>query len=282
MQLSADDFADSIREIDGSKDELAFRDGEATKRACPQCTQPMTACSLTLGSHTIEGDRLMRCKSHGVWVPRDVMTAAYARASRRGGFRGLGATASAQPFRTGGVVGGDAGSFIGNMPSAHSGMSAAMAGIAKAFGGGGSASSGLAISQWQQHRPRAHTLFVSAHKDLALDCPACRVALAYQGDRWACSKCQGLFIESEALVAMVREMAMGPWELPRSAGKPGERACPICKTPMTVELLEGVTTDHCDIHGVWFDEHELQQALHHSSPPPPGVVAWLKRLFGRR
>jgi Zn-finger nucleic acid-binding protein len=157
-----------------------------------------------------------------------------------------------------------------------------MASIANAFGGGGTASAGLAISHWGEQRPRAHTLFVSAHKNVKLECPACRLALAYQGDRWGCQKCRGLYVENEALVAMVREMALAPWELPASSGKPGERACPICKTPMRTELLEGVTVDRCDIHGVWFDEHELEQALHHSSPPPPGLGAWLKRLFVRR
>jgi Zn-finger nucleic acid-binding protein len=158
-------------------------------------------------------------------------------------------------------------------------MSGAMAGIASAFGGGGPASGGLAISHWKQHRPRAHTLFVSAHKDVKLDCPACRVPLAYHGDRWACGTCRGLFVENEALVALVREMALAPWELPALAGRPGDRACPICKTPLIVEVLEGVTIDRCDVHGVWFDDRELEQALHHSSAPPDGLVAWLKRLF---
>lgn len=50
---------------------------------------------------------------------------------------------------------------------------------------------------------------------------------------------------------------------------------------MIVEVLEGVTIDRCDVHGVWFDDPELEQALHHSSAPPDGLVAWLKRLFRR-
>jgi len=44
-------------------------------------------------------------------------------------------------------------------------------------------------------------------------------------------------------------------------------------------VLEGVTIDRCDVHGVWFDDRELEQTLHHSSAPPHGLVAWLKRLF---
>jgi len=279
MQLATDDFAESIREIDGSKDTVQITDAGAAGKACPQCKQAMTTCSLAFGSLAIVGGRIMRCATHGVWVPRDAMTAAYARASRRGGFRGMGATAGTSSRIGGGGGKSDAASIIANMPSAHSGMSGAMSSIANAFGAGGPASGGLAISQWQTNRPRAHTLFVSAHKDLALDCPACRVPLAYQGDRWACEKCVGLFVENEALVAMVREMALSPWELPVMTGKPGDRACPICKTPLIVEVLEGVTIDRCDVHGVWFDHPELEQALQHSSVPPHGLGAWLKRLF---
>jgi Zn-finger nucleic acid-binding protein len=281
MQLATDDFAESIREIDGSTDAIAITDVGAARGTCPQCSQPMVECKLALGSLSIE--HLMRCATHGLWIPRDAMTAAYARASRRGGFRGMGATGAAPSRIGGGRAGGsEAASFIANMPSAHSGMSGPMAGIARAFGAGSPASSGLAISKWQHARPRAHTLFVSAHKNLPLACPACQVPLDYQGDRWACATCRGLFVENEALVALIREMALSPWELPAGAGKPGERACPICKTPLVVERLEGATIDRCDLHGVWFDEHELEQALHHAGTPSSGLGAWLKRLFGRR
>jgi hypothetical protein len=88
-----------------------------------------------------------------------------------------------------------------------------------------------------------------------------------------------LFVETEALVAMVSDMALGPWALPATRGTAGDRACPICKTPMAVEPLEHVGIDRCDVHGVWFDDHKLEQALLHASPPH-GLVAWLKRLFG--
>lgn len=278
MQLATDDFVDSIREIDGSQDPLETRDTGASDKRCPQCSAMMTPCALSLGSLTV-GD-LLRCATHGIWVSRDTMASAYARASRRGGFRGRGTTGSARS-RIGAGPSSDAGSFVANMPSAHSGMSGAMAGIANAFGGGASASSGLAISNWQKYSPRAHTLFVSAHKDLALACPACRAPLAYQGDRWSCATCRGVFVENEALVAMIREMALAPWELPALTGKPGDRACPICTTPMNIEQLKGPTIDRCDVHGVWFDDAELEQTLHHASAPPSGIGAWLARLFGR-
>src|SRR5262245_40654119 len=74
MQLPADDFADSIREIDGSKESLAITDHDAPGKPCPQCQQAMHSCSLALGSLAVAGgDRVMRCATHGVWIPRDVM-----------------------------------------------------------------------------------------------------------------------------------------------------------------------------------------------------------------
>jgi len=278
MLLDPDDFADSIREIDGSEDPLDVSSTGGSNARCPQCTQPMTTCTIQLGSHALAGG-FLRCTTHGLWVPRDAMTAAFARASRRGG-TGRGTTSTGPRGFSQSNVNTTA-AAVANMPSAHSGMSGAMAGIASAFGTGAPASSGLAISQWQHHRPRAHTLFVSAHKDRTLSCPACFVALAYQGDRWACSSCSGLFVENEALVAMVREMALTAWEMPAPSGKEGSRPCPICKTAMIVELLEAVPIDRCADHGVWFDNHELEQTLHHAASHEHGLGAWLKRLFSR-
>jgi Zn-finger nucleic acid-binding protein len=51
---------------------------------------------------------------------------------------------------------------------------------------------------------------------------------------------------------------------------------------MVVEVLEAVTIDRCSPHGVWFDEAELQTALHHASEPHrSGVGSWVKQLFHR-
>jgi Zn-finger nucleic acid-binding protein len=279
MQLATDDFVGSIREIDGSTEPVELRDQPGDGPVCPHCRLAMTNCSLAIGTLEVRGTQLMRCAHHGLWIPRDVMTAAYARASRRGGFHGRGtvATTSARRVDAGQPIA--SATMIGNMPSSHSGMSAAMASIASAFGGGGGASDGLAIHGERSYRPVAHTLFVSAHKDLALMCPACTTALAYHGDRWTCASCHGVFVENEALAAMVSEMALAPWSLPATTGHAGDRACPICEAPMAAEPVEGVAIDRCDMHGVWFDDHKLQQALLHASTPPHGVGGWLKRLF---
>ncbi len=39
---------------------------------------------------------------------------------------------------------------------------------------------------------------------------------------------------------------------------PGERECPICKEKMNAEVVEGVTLDSCQQHGVWLDFGELE------------------------
>ena len=283
MLLSADDLVGSIHELDGSlTGALEYLDEKPAKAACPRCRGPMSTCGIKLGALAI-GDTFLHCARDGVWFPRAKMTALFARVSRSGGFRGLGATSAVGASAGHGVNAG--GSFnastVGNMPSGHGGMSGAMAGIANAFGGGSPASSGLAISHWGSNRPRVHTLFVSAHKDRELTCPACKATLAYQGDRWACATCAGSYVENAALAALVEEMALRPWTLPPVSGKPGERGCPICATAMIVELLEGVTIDRCADHGVWFDDTELQDALHHASVEPSGLAGWVKHLFHR-
>ena len=275
MLIHADDMTASLHELDASTDKLEVAPVERSSAICPRCSQPLQSCTMQFGALSL-GGMFLRCERDGIWFPRDAMTSIFARVSRRRTFRGSGMSSA------GGGVSGSAGSFIANMPSAHSGMSGAMASIANAFGGGGSASAGLAISNWGVKRPRVVTLYVSAHKDRRLGCPACKeTALSYQGDRWACSTCAGSFVETAALAGMITEMSHAPWEAPAIAGAPGERCCPICNTKMVVEVLEAVTVDRCTAHGVWFDDTELQSALQHASGEPPGLGGWLKRLFHR-
>jgi Zn-finger nucleic acid-binding protein len=280
MLIDTEDLRMSVGEIDGSSDTLELVDEQrSASTACPQCHHPMSWCALQLGDMKIDGT-FLRCDRDGVWFPRDAMTALFARVSRRGGFRGLGAVGRAPASRSTGGNRNPATSFVANMPSADSGMSAAMASIQ--FGAGGPASGALAIGQRQSRRPRVHALFVSAHKDRRLGCPSCKEAeLHYQGERWECAACAGTFVETAALTAMIEEMSQQPWDAPAVYGAPGDRACPICSTAMVVEVLEAVTVDRCSTHGVWFDDTELQAALHHASSGAGGIGAWLKRLFHR-
>jgi Zn-finger nucleic acid-binding protein len=267
MLIEEDDFAASIHELDGKSEALAISDEEPSTQACPKCTRAMTSCHLAVGGLKLKG-AFKRCDRDGVWFPRDAMTAAFARASRSVAGRGSGG--SANGFS--GVPG----------TTATGGMNGALQSISSAFGGGVAASDRLAIGHWRDSRPRVHTLFVSAHKDKTLGCPVCKeTKLTFVGDRWACATCDGCFVEDAALAAMVMEMTNAPWDVPPMTGAGSDRMCPVCEAPMTVEVLEAVTIDRCSPHGVWFDDTELQTALHHASAPPAGVGSWIKQLFHR-
>jgi Zn-finger nucleic acid-binding protein len=269
MLIEEDDFAASIHELDGKTEALAISDEQPTTQACPKCTRAMTSCSLAVGDMKLKGS-FMRCDRDGVWFPRDAMTAAFARASRSVAGRGTGGSGNGFSGVPGGVGGGGGG-----------GMQDAIGSVRSAFGSG-PATSRLAIGNWRENRPRVHTLFVSAHKDKTLGCPVCKeTRLAFIGDRWACATCDGCFVEDVALAAMVMEMTNAPWDVPPMTGAGSDRMCPVCTSPMTVEVLEAVTIDRCSPHGVWFDDTELQTALHHASAPPSGVGSWIKQLFHR-
>ena len=278
MLITAADLTESIHELDGSTEQLAFADEQPAEKSCPRCRHPLTSCAIRLGAARLPG-AFLRCAADGIWFPRDAMTALFATVSRRGGFRGLGAVGTGAGRGSGGNPGV---ASVANVPSGHGGMSGAMASIQNAFGASAPASGGLAISHWQSRRPRVHTLFVSAHKDRRLGCPSCKeTALTYRGERWECGTCAGSFVENAALTAMVIEMSQKPWDVPVVSGAPGDRPCPVCAVPMTVEVLEAVTIDRCEPHGVWFDDHELQAALSHASAAPLGIGGWLKQLFHR-
>jgi Zn-finger nucleic acid-binding protein len=277
MLLELDELATSVHELDGDADPATVSEPTPTQKKCPRCAKEMQEVHVEIGKLDLK-TRLLHCDTHGVWMPREVMTAVFARASRR-------AHAGRAAGRTYGGVSGGGGGGGGGVPSyfGHGGMNAAMSSIASAFGHGGPASSALAISNWGASRPRVHTLFVSAHKGKTLGCPACKdTKLQYEGERWTCSTCAGCFVEDAALTAMVMEMTNTPWTVPDVKGGPGDRNCPVCETPMIVEVLEAVTIDRCKAHGVWFDDTELQSALHHASTPDSGGVgSWLKQLFRR-
>jgi Zn-finger nucleic acid-binding protein len=266
MLIADDDFGQSIHELTGAEAPVAIADAQPAAKPCPKCTREMSSCEVTVGKLALKG-RFMRCDRDGIWIPRDAMTAVFARASRsRPGITSSGGGLSMPAPYSG---------------SGSGGMTGAMSSIGRAFGAG-PATSKLAIGQWRNDRPRVHTLFVSAHKDKTLGCPVCKeTRLEFAGDRWACTTCAGCFVEDAALAAMVMEMTNAPWEPPPVAGAGSDRPCPVCAKLMVVEVLEAVTIDRCAPHGVWFDDTELQTALHHASEPKGGVGSWIKRLFHR-
>jgi rubrerythrin len=236
MLIGEDDFQQAMFELDQKAYGYEYGGATGTDKACPSCTRPMTQQSVQLGRYTLP-DETLRCDRHGMWIPQEAMTSLFARANRKGGF------GSSQGRR----------------------------------GGRGGAQVELAITKWWNDKPRVHTLYVSAYKDRTLACAVCdgRPALAYQGDRWSCRQCHGLFVETAAFIAMVSEMTTAPYELPEPTGAPSDRQCPLCSEPMTTE--HGI--ECCAAHGFWFDENELASTLHEAAQPASAPRGWLRRLF---
>jgi Zn-finger nucleic acid-binding protein len=211
----------------------------------------MQTCDLSVGTHAIGGG-FLRCAKHGLWMPRDVMISLYSWAGHRstphGHARPYGAVI--KPALMGGGRG---------PPPAGTGMVAAIQTVKDAFSGGGSS---LLISQARREWPKTHTLFVSALRGNRLTCPVCAgQPLVFAGERWACERCEGAFVENAALVEMVIAMTGVPWELPAVAGRPADRKCPACAALLVREQVETVEIDRCAAHGIWFDRDELRKLL---------------------
>lgn len=242
------------------------RDVERTTTACPRCGQPMERCGLRLGGHAL-AEPALRCPTDGVWLTQDQLVAELARSNRRGSGGGGGGTAVAE-------------ALVSTSPSGSG--AAALQGIGRAF----SQNQRLPIGY---RPPRVRAAFVSAFAGHELGCPACaeHPALRFAGDRWACDRCAGTFVEDAALIAMVSDIRAAPWPLPAPRGAAGERACPVCAAAMTTEQAGSIELDRCAGHGLWFDADELGAALLHESgqdepapdAPAGGVLGWLKRLF---
>ena len=267
MLMPVGDFEAAVHEIDHACGPLGFDDAREAGKPCPCCGGAMSEATVSIGGFPFP-EPMLRCQQDGLWVSQACLAAVFARFSRHVRIGG-----GAGPARSPEVY----------APVTSGGIAAAMASIQEAFTSSQAASAGLAISRWHRTKPRVHSLFVSAYKDRRLGCPSCReVELDYCGERWACETCRGSFVENAALTAMVMDMTNAPWELPRVDGKVGERGCPMCGAAMLVEVLEAVTIDRCPAHGVWFDDHELEDALHHAGTgSPTSIGGWLKRLFHR-
>lgn len=256
--LPVADVAKSLSEIDGVAEAIEVRDAAPEAVTCPRCDQAMQMVSLQRGTHLVPG-RFHYCSRHGVCVPREVLAASYARSTQY---------ARATPGRSGHA-------FL----SVQHGDASAFRAVRDAFA---QSSWSPMIGQYELPRPLVHTLFVSAFRGMNLTCPVCSVGLEFAGDRWACTKCAGTFVEDAALVAMISDILHNqPWEMPAPGGKPGERKCPVCAKAMAVETFETVTVDRCAGQGTWFDDQELQTALLHVADPPNHLVGWLKKLFHR-
>ncbi len=268
MLITDADFAAAVDELDGSNAKLVTLDEHPQKPTCPRCGGPTTSCSLAIGPTELPGHYL-RCATHGVWMPQEVMAAVFARASRRAHLgAGVGRT-------YGGVIAAPI------PPGGSGGVAGVGTSLRDAFGSGQPADAALGISSGVGIS-HVHTVFVSAYKNRALACAVCpETPLVYQGDRWFCPSCGGAFVESAALVGMVEEITKQPFEQHAAPATPSAHACPLCSAPMVVDALEGHAVERCAAHGTWFGAHVLAAALEDAASPHQRD-GWLHRLLHRR
>ena len=273
MLVAESELAMSLREIDGSTDSIEARDRTPAEAACPACTQPMETSTIAFGAFVLGGG-FLRCEHHGVWMPREALVAAYAAAGQRARAEHARAGRPYAPVMSASLQGRGRAA-----PAPGAGMVSVVQGGDSTFSRG----PGLAISNWEHVRPTVHTIFVTAYRGFRLSCPTCSgQPLAFEGDRWVCSRCAGSFVEDAALVAMISEMTNAPWEMPVVTGATA-RACPVCSAPMLADHFECVPAERCAGHGVWFADHELAAALQHAAVEHAATErkhgGWLHRLF---
>jgi len=142
---------------------------------------------------------------------------------------------------------------------------------------------GLRISQ-RKPKPRSIAPYVSPYAGQPLACPACHDPLEQRGDHWKCERCDGAFVETPALEAMLGEMTHAPCELPPveapgQTREPGDATCPVCREPTICQPVLGETIERCAAHGVWFYAGDLSRLLAAAVPPPR--PSWLARWFRR-
>lgn len=74
-----------------------------------------------------------------------------------------------------------------------------------------------------------------------------------------------MWVPEAILVEMFRDMHGGLAGTKALIPRDGELLpCPSCQEGMKPMLLETVAVEHCEKHGVWFDDQELGWALLHS------------------
>lgn len=242
MLVAADELTEMINDLE-------IVDDGKTLHACPRCHRAMGGVLLRVGDDERAGSR---CARHGIWLGQGVLEAVLAASGASGSGGGTGGVRlHVAPSR----------SAFARSTEHHT--------IGKR----------KVPAKRAPRTPPAPSPFATR----TLACPRCPGhALAYVGERWDCTHCEGSFVEVAALEAMVSEMTGGPWPLPPSTGIDGARACPICTAPLVLEVIEAIQIDRCPTHGVWFDPEELSTLLAastHVDERPTGATAWLRRLF---
>jgi Zn-finger nucleic acid-binding protein len=121
-------------------------------------------------------------------------------------------------------------------------------------------------------------------------CPRCLLEL-FAGERAgfrieACGRCGGVWIAGEQLQRALGTGSRAAEELSTKVAAVTQSvviddapplACPECAQNMTKSWLGRVALDSCEVHGTWFDRHELPQAMRAFRGEPAGKAASAER-----
>lgn len=120
------------------------------------------------------------------------------------------------------------------------------------------------------------------YRDTFEKCPRCGIDLTDARSARGCRQCGGRWVDEQVLTEMVLEM-LPPRPLSQLVLAVIERTdpaigCPSCGAKMEPVEIHEVVLDRCGKHGVWFDAHELEQALLRVAAP--GAEPPLAELVG--
>jgi len=251
MLIEEADLTTACAELDGRDVALSPTDGARTKHTCPKCNRTMMSCRVVVAPSKVRL-AVLHCDRDGFWIEQDALTTMFARIVKR------------RPVQSAASLKSSIG-FEGRM------QGLCMAGPKPAK---------LKIRDWHNRPRRTVATPIDAYRDQPLACPRCGDGeLTFFGDRYACSRCAGTFVQNAAFEAMVGDMAGVPWRMPPPNSALGQRACPVCGKTMLIEEIEQLALDRCAAHGLWFDPHVLARVLERASGhfDARGLRAWLLR-----
>jgi hypothetical protein len=261
MLIGIDDLRAAIAEMGGGEVEAVI---VATEQAiaCPGCARPMDRCRLEVRDHP----HVFRGRYLGTLLSTELVRA-----------EAIGRDTTFPSCPVHGLWFGR-GLLAGVFARIGQKLSVGRGG-ARAIG-----ERGLRISQ-RKPRPRVFVPYASPFAGKVLPCPLCYEPLQQRGDHWSCEICNGAFVETPALEAMLGEMTREPSALPApDAGAdaeagPGGASCPVCRDATIQQALLGETLQRCAAHGVWFSAGDLSRLLAAAAPAPR--PSWLARWFRR-
>jgi len=101
-----------------------------------------------------------------------------------------------------------------------------------------------------------------------------------------CLACKGIWLDSGELELLLGESEKSTDFLTSFqlvSGKEKVRKCPICRSKMEKIRFgssEELIIDRCISHGLWFDQHELEEMIEMGGSKYKVILEMLKDMFG--